>query len=102
MEDYPRTLLEFERRFSSEESCREFLAALRWPDGFVCPGCQGGTCWAASLHSFVLESVESGSVVHTDGWDGYVGLEAQGYRHDVTVLRVGKNQPATCCLAFIG
>jgi transposase-like protein len=49
---------------------------------------------AASLHPFVLESVESGSVVHTDGWDGYVGLEAQGYRHDVTVLR-GRKESAS-------
>jgi transposase-like protein len=230
MEDYPRALLELERRFSSEEECREFLAALRWPEGFVCPRCQGGTSWAASrgrrvcttcgyqgtvtagtifegthialpvwfraiwwvtsqkngvsamglqrvlglgsyetawtwlhklrramvrpgrdrlngrvevdetylggveegvrgrqtrrkalivvaaqedgkgigrirmrrvpdasaasLHPFVLESVESGSVVHTDGWDGYVGLETHGYRHDVTVLR-GRKESAS-------
>jgi len=32
-EDYPRMLLELERRFSSEEACVEYLAALRWPDG---------------------------------------------------------------------
>ena len=40
-EDYLRTLLELERRFSDESGCRSYLAALRWPDGFVCPGCQG-------------------------------------------------------------
>ena len=31
-EDYPRTLLELEQRFSTEEACAEYLAALRWPD----------------------------------------------------------------------
>lgn len=39
-EDYPRTLMELERRFSDESSCRIYLTALRWPEGFVCPGCQ--------------------------------------------------------------
>ena len=38
MEDYPRNLTEFEARFSSEETCREYLFRLRWPDGFRCPG----------------------------------------------------------------
>ena len=40
-EDYPRTLMDFERRFSNESACRVYLFALRWPDGFVCPGCGG-------------------------------------------------------------
>jgi transposase-like protein/predicted RNA-binding Zn-ribbon protein involved in translation (DUF1610 family) len=40
-EDYPRTLLELERRFNDEESCRGYLFALRWPQGFVCPACGG-------------------------------------------------------------
>ncbi len=42
---------------------------------------------AASLHQFLEESIEPGSGVHTDGWDGYAGLEAKGYRHKVTVLK---------------
>ncbi len=41
MEDYPRTIEEFERRFSSEEACRAYIEALRWPEGFRCPACQG-------------------------------------------------------------
>lgn len=44
VEDYPRTLMDFERRFSDESACRAYLFALRWPQGFVCPicgGCQG-------------------------------------------------------------
>jgi transposase-like protein len=44
-EDYPRTLLELERCFSSEEACRQYLFALRWPQGFVCPGCGGTKGW---------------------------------------------------------
>jgi len=226
MEDYPKTLLDLERRFSSEEACREYLWSLRYPEGFACPRCQGNAYWpssrgrrvcskcgyqatvtagtifertrmpltlwfraiwwvtsqkngtsalglqrvlgfggyetawtwlhklrramvrlgrdrlsgcieidetylggleegvrgrqtnnkaliavaaqedgrgigrirmrriadasAASLHQFVINNVEPGSVVHTDGWDGYSGLADRGYRHKVTILRAKK------------
>jgi transposase-like protein len=42
---------------------------------------------ASSLLAFVSEAVEAGSIVRTDGWSGYVGLEAAGYGHDKMVLR---------------
>jgi len=45
MEDYPRTLMEFESRFASEEACLEYLAEMRWPGGFVCPSCGGRKAW---------------------------------------------------------
>ncbi len=35
-EDYPRTYREFVSIFPDDESCADFLATLRWPDGFVC------------------------------------------------------------------
>jgi len=52
-EDYPKTLLEFERRFTSEDACRQYLVALRWPDGFVCPSCGGRVAWTM-VRSLVL------------------------------------------------
>ena len=45
MEDYPRDLLEFEARFASEGACRDYLSALRWPEGFRCPGCGHERAW---------------------------------------------------------
>ena len=45
VEDYPRTLLELEKRFGDDEACRQYLFALRWPDGFVCPRCGGKRAW---------------------------------------------------------
>jgi transposase-like protein/ribosomal protein L37AE/L43A len=41
-EDYPKTLMEMEKRFSNNDACRDYLARLRWPNGFICPAC-GGT-----------------------------------------------------------
>ena len=222
MEEYPGTLPEFERRFSTEQACRDYLFRLRWPQGFRCPRCGSEKAWpvgpllfqcagcdykvsvtagtlfqgtrkpltlwfrtmwwvtsqkngasalglqqvlglgsyetawtwlhklrramvrpgrdrlsgrvevdetylggleegtrgrgttkkaliavaaqedgkgvgrirmrrvknasAKELHPFVEESVERGSVVHTDGWEGYTGLPDKGYKHEVTVL----------------
>jgi hypothetical protein len=40
--DFPLTILEFQQRFGTEEACREYLFASRWPDGFICPACGGG------------------------------------------------------------
>ena len=54
-EDYPKTILELERRFATEESCRAYLFRLRWPDGFVCPRCQGGPAWPASRGRLVCQ-----------------------------------------------
>src|SRR5208283_5837633 len=32
---------EFGRQYGTEEQCRAVVVASRWPDGFVCPGCDG-------------------------------------------------------------
>lgn len=37
--DYPRTFQEFDIWFASEENCLQYVAKLRWPDGFRCPAC---------------------------------------------------------------
>jgi transposase-like protein len=38
--NYPGNQLEFDRMFSTEEACVDFLIKLRWPDGFTCPKCK--------------------------------------------------------------
>lgn len=227
MEEYPRTVSELEKWFSTEQACRQYLFRLRWPQGFLCPRCRNdagwltkrglvvcGACqyqasvtagtifqdtrkplvmwfraiWYVSsqktgasalglqrvlglgsyrtawswlhklrramvrpgrdrltgrievddayvgghaergfgrtkgkkalivvaaeedgkgigririhrvaaattdyLHGFVLEAVEPGNVVHTDGWDGYTGLDKKGYAHEVTLM--GRRSP---------
>jgi len=46
MEDYPKTLMDLERRFATEEACREYLLRLRWPSGFRCPACGHEKAWS--------------------------------------------------------
>jgi transposase-like protein len=43
--DYPRSVGEFQAWFASDADCMDYLEWLRWPAGFVCPGCGGGGCW---------------------------------------------------------
>ena len=66
---FPRSLREFQRQFASEESCQEYLAACRWPDGFKCPRC-------GNQHAYVMTrlwqcvgcrhqvSLTSGTILH--------------------------------------
>jgi transposase-like protein len=45
IEDYPRNWAEFEARFQTEAACRDYLASLRWPNGFRCPRCRHDRAW---------------------------------------------------------
>jgi len=45
MDDYPQNLAELEARFSTDEACRDYLFALRWPEGFRCPRCAAAKAW---------------------------------------------------------
>jgi len=70
MEDYPHTLAELEKRFSTEEACTEYLAALRWSGGFICPKCAGPDAWRTKRGLWhcracgLQTSVTAGTVFH--------------------------------------
>jgi len=42
---------------------------------------------AISLRSFIVQAVKPGSTIVTDGWEGYRGLEAHGYSHEVRTMK---------------
>lgn len=72
MADFPRSLIEFQRRFPDERACASYLAQARWPDGFRCPACGHGRGWELSAKPFTWEcarcgrqtSVTAGTVMH--------------------------------------
>lgn len=47
---------------------------------------------AESLKQFVRDVAEPGTIIHTDGWRGYNGLEEAGYPHKVTVISASQEQ----------
>jgi hypothetical protein len=54
-EDFPKTLLEMERQFGTEEACRQYLTQLRWPTGFICPVCGGKVGWLDCRHRWTCQ-----------------------------------------------
>ncbi len=70
MEDFPRTLVDFEKRFSTEEACRRYLSEIRWPSGFRCPRCAFEAAWTSRRELMRCQkcdfqvSVTSGTIFH--------------------------------------
>lgn len=106
MEDYPRTLLEFEQWFASEEACVAYLFKQRWPEGFRCPRCQHEKAWLTRRHVYHCAqcgrdiSVTSGTIFHATRtplrlWFRAMwymvnqknGVSAQGLQHALGVTR---------------
>jgi transposase-like protein len=63
-------MLEFESRFRSEDACREYLADLRWPSGFICDKCFHRRAWRNNRSLWVCgkcrfeHSVTAGTIFH--------------------------------------
>jgi transposase-like protein len=70
MGEYPETIMEFREWFATEEACRDYLAKLRWPDGFVCSRCQSTKGWTMQRRLYWCHacdyqvSVTAGTVFH--------------------------------------
>jgi predicted RNA-binding Zn-ribbon protein involved in translation (DUF1610 family) len=72
MSNFPRSLLDFQRRFPDDAACAAYLAAARWPEGFVCPDCGGrrACLLVTKAHTYQCStchkqtSVTAGTVMH--------------------------------------
>ena len=62
--------MEFEKRFSTEGDCLDYLCDIRWPDGFVCSHCGSKSAWLTNRDLFHCRqcgsqgSVTAGSILH--------------------------------------
>jgi transposase-like protein/ribosomal protein L37AE/L43A len=68
---FPRSIVEFQRRFPDEAACRAYLFESRWPDGYACPRCGSGEVGAEHRrHLWQCKrcghqtSVTAGTVMH--------------------------------------
>lgn len=68
--DYPATFPQLQRWFPDDRACAEYVAGLRWPDGFACPVCGGGEAWRTGAGSWKCRgcgrktSVTAGTIFH--------------------------------------
>ena len=68
--DYPRTFQELQAWFPDDHACLQYLARLRWPDGFVCPSCSSTQAWQTAKGRWMCAacggqtSVTAGTIFH--------------------------------------
>ena len=68
--DYPATYQQLQRWFPDNNACLEYLARLRWQDGFVCPACGGEEFWRTGAGLWMCQacqrrtSVTAGTIFH--------------------------------------
>lgn len=43
--EHPKNYQELVKQLSTQEACLDYLASIRWRDGFVCPECGGRQFW---------------------------------------------------------
>jgi hypothetical protein len=53
--EFPSTEAEFRGRFANDDPCREYLARLKWPEGFRCGHCGGGAAYFLPSKRVVYE-----------------------------------------------
>lgn len=69
-EDFPESEIEFEKRFNNEQACRDYLANMKWPNGFTCRKCGNGQYWVSARGLYICtrceiaHSLTSGTVMH--------------------------------------
>jgi transposase-like protein len=68
--DYPKTFQQLREWFPDEVSCLEYLARLRWPEGFICPRCACVRSWRTGAGLWMCvgcgrkTSVTAGTIFH--------------------------------------
>ena len=68
--DYPTTYQDLLAWFPDNQSCLDYLVGVRWPQGFLCPGCGGTACWRTGSGLWMCQgcarktSVTAGTVFH--------------------------------------
>jgi len=72
-----QTYEEFERQFSTDDACRDFIVAQRWPDGVRCPRCN------ASEKVYALKARPYHWACKNNGCG-----DRQGYRFSVTTATI--------------
>lgn len=70
MDKYPKNLSEFEKWFSSDKDCIDYLLKIKWPNGFICGRCKSTKGWEIRFGLYECsacnhqESVTTGTIFH--------------------------------------
>jgi len=70
LEDFPKSEIDFENRFSNDQACYQYLFQLKWPDGFKCSSCGHRAFWISSKNIYICTrcehnfSLTAGTIMH--------------------------------------
>ena len=70
MTAFPTSRKDLERRFTDDTACLDYLAEIRWENGFACPDCPSTKSWKIKPHLMECAacgrqvSVTSGTIFH--------------------------------------
>lgn len=72
MTPVPGSLIAFQQRFPDEAACAAYLAAVRWPHGFICPRCGKSKAWPLQTKAWTYQcagcgrqtSLTAGTLLH--------------------------------------
>lgn len=68
--EYPKTQIDFEKMFSTDTDCQEYLYNIRFPNGYTCTVCGNNQCWLNSRKVIICKycrtesTVTSGTIFH--------------------------------------
>ena len=57
-EDFPKSEIEFDKRFSNIDTCYAYLFQNIWPDGFSCRACGHTEYWLSAKHIYICTRCE--------------------------------------------
>ena len=57
-EDFPKSEIEFDQRFSNIDACYDYLAQNRWPNGFECDKCGHDAYWISAKYIYICTKCE--------------------------------------------
>ena len=57
-EDFPRSEIEFDARFSNPDACYRYLLQLNWLDVFVCKKCGHQRYWLSARNLYICTRCE--------------------------------------------
>ena len=52
-EDFPKSEIEFDARFSDPNACYDYLFTIKWPSGFLCKKCGNNRYWLSKRHLYI-------------------------------------------------
>lgn len=56
--DFPKSEIEFDQRFSKISECYDYLFKMKWPEGFVCAQCSHEAYWMSSKNIVICSRCE--------------------------------------------